>query len=484
LAVQSYWRKFVLIVLAAFANGPLAAAPEFFAAAAPLDLDGDFDWSEFIQAPPPGADPGARENFAAFTEAMANNAYSEAEILAKQMVEAASSEDSDELARARALQNLAAAQQTIGEHESARQNFLASITAVSAANDNLSPDLVMPLRGLAATYVSSQQPEQAFAEYDRALHISNVNFGPHSLRQMPILQSRLQLMMELGDPGAALDVLERVDMLYTRKFDRHSAEMLPGLYLQARTYGQLGAMLEERNAWRDILAIKERTLEDDDPGLIEPNIRLASIYMRSMRKNAFRAVSSSTAEKHLKKALRIANNSPEATWEMRKECLLSLADFYTLFDLKARARRYYGEAWALLSADDELRRARADSFDAPVPLSRPQPDRYAHIEVMSDYEQIEQDDYLEGEVTVRFAVDERGRTQDLDVVAATPEDFTRMEIRARNAVDSFVYRPRFVDGQPVSTDDLEYRFQYYYLPSVYESALEKSAKRNRSWQSR
>jgi tetratricopeptide (TPR) repeat protein len=484
LAVQKNWRKFVLIVLAAFAGGPLAAAPEFFNADAPLDLSGNFDWSEFIQAPPPDADPDAHDDFAAFTEAMANDAYSEAGILAKQMVEAASSEGSNELARARALQNLAATQQTTGEYESARQNFLAAISTVSAAKDNLSPDLVKPLRGLAATYVSSQQPEQAFATYDKALHISNVNFGPHSLGQMPILQARLQLMMELDDPGAALDVLERIDMLYTRKFERYSAEMLPGLYLQAKAYGELGVIVKERNAWRHILSIKERTLADDDPDLIEPNIRLATIYMRSMRSDAFRAVSSSSAEKHLKNALRIANSSPDATWAMRKECLLSLADFYTLFDLKARARRYYGEAWTLLSANDELLRARSDSFDAPVPLSQPKPDRYAHIEIMSDYEHIEQDDYLEGEVTVRFAVDERGRTQELAVVAATPEDFTRMEIRARNAVDGFVYRPRFVDGQPVSTGDLEYRFQYYYLPSVYESALEKSAKRNRSWQSR
>ena len=473
-----------MLLLPVLAGGPLAAAPEAVDSDGPLNLAARFDWSEFIRPPAPGAGAEDRDRFAAFTEAMSNQSYSEAEILAKQMVETASVERADGLQRARALQNLAVVQQVSGGYASARQNFNASILAVSGARDNLSPELVSPLRGLAATYVSTQQPEQAFAVFDRALHVSNVNSGPHSLEQLPILESKMQLLMDLDDPGAANDVLDRIHMLYTRKFERYSEEMLPALYLQAETYSRLGALQGEREAWRHILAIKTRTLDENDPALIEPNIRLATIYMRAMRKDAFRAVSSSSAEKHLKTALRIANESPAATVGMRKDALLSLGDFYTLFDLKARARRYYGEAWKLLSSDNELLPDRARNFDAPVPLSRPSPDRYAHIEMMSDYEQIEQDDYLEGEVTVRFLVDDRGRTQDLDVVASMPENFTRMEIRARNAVDDFIYRPRFVEGEPVDTDGLEYRFRYYYLPSVYESALEKSAKRNRSWQSR
>ena len=473
-----------MLLLPALAGGALAAAPEVVYADAPLELATQFDWSEFLKPPPPGADAGDRDRFAAFAESMSNGSVSEAEILAKQMVETASAAGTDGMHRAHALQNLAVAQQVAGEYASARQNFNASILAVAGAHDNLSPELVSPLRGLAATFVSTQQPEQAFAAYDRALHVSNVNFGPHSLEQLPILEGKMQLLLELDDPGAASDVLDRIHMLYTRKFERYSEEMLPALYLQAETNSRLGALHGEREAWRHILAIKSRTLDENDPALIEPNIRLATIYMRAMQKDAFRAVSSSSAERHLKTALRIANESPAATVGMRRDALLSLGDFYTLFDLKARARRYYAEAWELLSSDNGLLADRARNFDAPVPLSRPSPDRYAHIEMMSDYEQIEQDDYLEGEVTVRFLVDERGRTQDLDVVAAMPENFTRMEIRARNAVDGFIYRPRFVEGQPVDTEGLEYRFRYFYLPAVYESALEKSAKRNRSWQSR
>ena len=473
-------RKLTWIVVFAIAALQAAAA----GAAAEADSGGkhpaNFDWSEFILPPTAEAATAARSGFAAFSEALANESPLEAEVLAKQMVELASTDTRESIERARALQNLAVAQQLLGEYESAGQNYLASIAAVSHARDNLSPDLVAPLRGLAASFIDSQQTEKAFAALDRALHISNVDFGPHCLEQLPILRTRMRLFLDLEDRESALEVLDRMYSLYTRQYERYSEEMLPALYQRARTFNELDILGEEARAWRHILEIKERYLADDDPELIEPNIQLASIYVSSMRSNSFRSVSSSSAERHLKTALRIAETSPEANWEVRKDCLLSLADFYTVFDLKARARRFYGEAWDLLSSDDAWLAARADSFGSPVPLARPSPDRYANIEVLSDYEEYTDDDYLEGEVTVRFDVDDRGRTQDLQVVAATPEKFTRMEIRARNAVEQFIYRPRFVDGEPVNTADLEYRFRYFYLPSVYESALEKSEKHNRA----
>jgi hypothetical protein len=469
----------LLLVVATGWQDRVAAAP---AADGTAEADGntEFDWAQLIMPPLSAGDGNASNAFGSYAEALANGSAFEAEVIAKQMVESASAGDSGGIERARALQNLAVAQQLLGENASARQNYMAAIAEVSNARDNLSPELIMPLRGLASAFVESRQPTQAFAALDRALHVSNVNYGPHSLDQLPILDARMRLYLDLEDTGSALDMLDRIYMLYTRKYDRYSTEMLPALYLKADITSRLDLIGEERETWRHILAIKENSLDELDPGLIDPNVRLAWIYVRSMRKDSFRSIASSDAERHLKAALRIAEKSPQSSWEMRRDCLLSLADFYTLFDLKARARRYYARAWKLLSSDEAYLAAREESFASPVPLARPRPDRYAHIEIRPDSEQVDDDDYLEGEVTVLFDVDERGRTQDLRVVAARPEKFTRMEIRATNAVENFVYRPRFVDGEPVDTRGLSYRFRYLYLQDVYESALEKSAKRNRT----
>ena len=82
-----------------------------------------------------------------------------------------------------------------------------------------------------------------------------------------------------------------------------------------------------------------------------------------------------------------------------------------------------------------------------------------------------------------FTVNDRGRTEDLRVVAAEPADFEPMERRVHNAVKDFVYRPRFVDGQPSATEDLRYKVKFYYLPWEYQAYLDKVTARRSPWQS-
>ncbi len=104
-----------------------------------------FDWSELIQPPPATADRQQRDSFAAFTEALANASFSEAEIAAKQMVEGVNADAADAWSdRARALHNLAVAQQNQGSHDSAIQNYSAALDIIASEKDNLSPALILP----------------------------------------------------------------------------------------------------------------------------------------------------------------------------------------------------------------------------------------------------------------------------------------------------------------------------------------------------
>ena len=439
-----------------------------------------YDWSELIQAPPTTADQQQRDSFASFTDALANESFSEAEIAAKQMIERVIANATDaSYARARALHNLAIAQQFQGRHDSAKQNYSAALDIIASKEGNLSPALILPLRGLAIAHLDTGQMFEAFAAFDRALHVSNVNFGPHSLEQLPILNSRMQAYLDQRDPESALDVLDRVYMLYSRKYSRKSAEMLPVMHRQAKLYARLKMYTAEYRAWRDILLIKQRHHAKNDLALIEPHIRIARINVRDLRRDAYRSVTTSDAERHLKKALWIAENSPEDDWEAKKDCLLSMADFYTLFDMKGRARRYYAAAWELLSSKEIYRAARAENLETPVPLARTRPYPYANFEYNRHRDQIDPDDYLEGEIVIAFTVNEYGRTRDLRLVEADPADFSPMERRVRNSVEEFIYRPRHVDGRAAATSDLRYRAKYYYLPSEYQASIEKPTRRGR-----
>jgi tetratricopeptide (TPR) repeat protein len=381
------------------------------------------------------------------------------------------------LARARALQNLAVAQQVQGSHESAIQNYQAALNLIASEEDNLSPALILPLRGLAMVHLDSGRSDEAFATFDRAMHVSNVNYGPHSLKQLPILNSKLQIHLEQDDPAAALDALDRMYMLYTRKYSRDSEELLPALYQKAKTYEQLNMRGEAYRAWRHIRAIKRELYAENDVALIEPNIKMAAISVHILHESVYRAVTTSIAEKHLKKALWIAENNPDSGWEAKRDCLLALADYYTLFNLRGRAHRYYVATWELLSSDDHYLVARAESFASPVPLSQSLPDPYTDFEYNPDREKLTQDDYLEGEMVMEFTINDRGRTEDHRVVGANPPNFSRMEYRVRKAVKDFVYRPRYVDGVAANTGDQQYRIKYFYLPLDYEAEIRKSHRR-------
>jgi tetratricopeptide (TPR) repeat protein len=435
-------------------------------------------WSELIQAPTTSADQQQRDRFASFNDALVNESFSEAEIVAKKMVESVDAESIDAVSeRAHALQNLAIAQQFQGSHESALQNYAAALNLIAGEQDNLSPALIMPLRGLANVQLDTGDTDQAFASFDRAMHVSNVNYGPHSLKQLPILLSKMHVYLGQNDRASALDMLDRMFMLYTRRYARESEELLPALYQKAEVYGQLNMRGEAYKAWKHIRAIKREHYAKTDLALIEPNIRMAEISMHSLRSAVYRAVTTSTAEKHLKKALWIAENNPDSGWEVRKDCLLALADYYTLFDLRGRANRRYRAAWELMSSNENYLIARAENLESPVPLSQPKPDPYANFEYNPNRENIVPDDYLEGEMVVAFTINDRGRTKDHRIVEANPPNFSQMELRARNAVEEFVYRPRYVDGVAAETGDQQYRVKYFYLPLDYEAEIVNSHRR-------
>jgi len=315
-----------------------------------LALASKFELAEILQSTPTTSSQDTRDRFAQMHEAISNAAYAEAEIIAKQIVEHVDPDAGNALTdRAHALHNLAIVQHHRADLESARQNYAAAVNLIARDDNNLSPGLIQPLQGLAIAHLGQGRPGEAFAALDRAQHVSNVNFGPHSFQQLPLLQAKMQIHIDSDDREAALDTLDRIVGLYTRKFSKRSVELLPALYQKTELYRRYDMGAPERIALRHILDIKRANFAETDLALVEPNIQLATNYARVMRTQELRSVVSSKAERHFKKALWIAENSPESNWQVRKDCLLALADYYTLFGAQTLAHRYYTSAWELLA---------------------------------------------------------------------------------------------------------------------------------------
>ncbi|MGI9206178.1 MAG: tetratricopeptide repeat protein [Woeseiaceae bacterium] len=440
-----------------------------------------FELAALVQPPPISSSQDKRDRFAQMSEALANAAYPEAEIIAKQIVENVAADSENALtARALALHNLAVIQHHAANIESARQNYATAVNLIAREDNNLSPGLIQPLQGLAIAHLGQGRPDEAFAALDRAQHVSNVNFGPHSFEQLPLLQAKLQIHIDNGDRDAALEALDRIVGLYTRKFSKRSVELLPALYQKTELYRRYDMDGPERIALRHILDIKRANFAETDLALVEPNIQLATNYARIMRTQELRSVVSSKAERHFKTALWIAENSPESNWQVRKDCLLALADYYTLFGAQTLAHRYYSTAWELLATNEDKLAVRADAMERPVPLTRPKPDPYANFEYRRDSEKLDPADYLTGEIVLTFTVNDRGRAENIHVMEANPAKFSEMEKRVRKAARRFIYRPRYMGGLAVATGDQRYRTEYFYHQADYEASLTKSASNRRS----
>lgn len=443
-------------------------------AAAPFSVPADnvsqtLEWREFVRKPYAAADPAFETGtrYGTLVEALENESFAEAEVVAKQMVDELVRESGPTgTAATQALINLAAVQFLAADYDAARLNFQASINRIEDRNDMLSPDLVLPLRGLAASYAATEQPAMAARSLDRALHISNVNAGPHNPSQIPILLSLLDLNLEQGDDAAALSLLDRMYLIEVRENTLYSDALLPMLNYKAGIEGRLGRELEERNTYRQIIDITRRTRGKEDLSLVEPYLQIARTFVYDLDEAVFRSLPTApTAEWYFRQALDIAESNPAADTPTRNRCLLSLADYYTVIGSYAKANALYVRAWELLGSDDEFLAQRRDALEINQPLSVRRPGEYADFEYGSDIREADPDELLEGFVTVTYAIDEHGATRNIEVAEADPAGFSPMEIRVRQAVKSFIFRPRYAAGQAVATADLSYTHNYYYRPS-------------------
>lgn len=82
---------------------------------------------------------------------------------------------------------------------------------------------------------------------------------------------------------------------------------------------------------------------------------------------------------------------------------------------------------------------------------------------------------LQGRITLSYQVSTRGRATGVKVVEARPEEFSEMLMNVQREVRRRVFRPIFVDGEPVTSADQLITHRFYYSPSELEAIRNESA---------
>lgn len=385
------------------------------------------------------------------------------------------------------LQNLATTQLRLADFAAAELTFLRAIKIVETREGGFSRDIIQPLMGLGVTYLKAGQYSDAVTRLKRAIDVSRRVDGLFNARQIelvdPLIQSYLSLEL-YPDMEREQQYLLR---LSESSYGKDDLRMLPALERSAYWYEEAGryysarltrareveiilkANKEEMKATGKDVKKKDPKVEDpEDVRLIGPlrgiarAYRLEYIYgmgsedaeMQEKRpSNNTGATTFATSpalddsgRRALERALKITENSPQATIQQRAETRIDLGDWFLAAANKKQAMEAYKKAWTELSGEGApgttaLAEPVQVVYRGPTGSMRRPP---AAIE-----------DFDRHYVEVEFTVAKDGEVIDVKVAEA---DGTEAQKKAVvSAVDKGKYRPKFVNGEPVDTAGVRFR---------------------------
>lgn len=446
-----------------------------------IEEDGEDDWIEPLPQRESEADE-LRRLYGLYVESLEDSAYLEADSLAKRIVELSikmSGIDSHDSARA--ITNLGIAQHHNGDFESSQRNFIASIDIIERIDDRLSDALINPLRGLAASQVATGRPDQARLTFQRAVHISHVNDGPHNKNQIATLEAMSELHISMGDYSDAIDIQENVYAIQARNIDPSSMEMLPALEKQAHWQHRLQMYHRERLSWRRIINIIEKTHGKEHLLLISPltNLGKSYLFVTPAEFEFQPEASAGSGESYLRRANHIADVNPDADWRTIEETLLALGDYYILSGRPNRAAKIYKESWTQLSEEeDQQLKYRRDNLENVNILQNIYMPKY-YNEEKKDAAPKAPENYLSGSVSFTYTVLPTGRITGIKHLETQPAEFINIQETVNRKLRYLIYRPRIDGGTILSRRDVVYTHEFFYklsdLPTEGEEEEENVA---------
>lgn len=411
--------------------------------------------------------------FGRFRQLLEEKNFDAADIAAKRVVQMSIEIFGPQSAEtAKALNNLAIVQHNNKQYEAAIQNFTSAIEIIEVIEDRLNAGLVNPLKGLGAAQLSNGRPDLASNSFTRARHITHVNEGPHNIEQVEILESLAEANVQLGDIEAARDVLDRIHALNVRHFENDSLGLLPSLMRRADWQHRAGYYNDERATYRRAVRIIEESAGKKDARLVDPLLRLGgSFYFYEPVTDGLQRPVGSSPESYFKRALRIAEETPDYPWLDLAKARLALADYYIVAESHNRARKIYEDVWQELSTDEDRIAMRNELMGSPVPVwENPLPD---HTKGASGGPQ-NSSKLLTGVINVNYTISDQGRVRVMKTEANPPE-FTDMQRVVHREVRRRAFRPAIVDGIPVEASGQIFRHEFFYLESERDEIREQNA---------
>lgn len=348
-----------------------------------------------------------------------------------------------------------------------------SVEAIQRAQQNRGgeAELVAPLRDLSYALAREGRHLDAIPHLERAVSILRASYGVFDLRQVELLKQLAASLTAVGRDAEAQDHMFYVVRAAERKYGSPDVRVIPAYCDLGNWFADSGKFKESRMAYQVALNIVEASATNDNVAAVDPLRDFAASFMRELSHPetvrrarmppTFGGITpilkegvedrrevAAAAEHSLMEALRILEGSPAASTHQLIETLLQTGDWFQIRKAPAQALPYYQRAWKLIEAEPD-RASSASGLDVPVRVYYPTP-------LIASWNSTAPDQSVDLRyVQLEFNVEADGAVSNARIVEHDTMESYAEDIL--NATRESRFRPRFIDGAPVTTSAVTYR---------------------------
>ena len=345
------------------------------------------------------------------------------------------------------LNNLGSAYYMVEEYELAQEIFRECIQLIESNSNIISPELSSPLYGIALTLNQFGQYEDAVKVLDRALRINHVNNGLYNPDQIKIHDSLTESYVGAKDVEKANHHQSFQVFISKKYYGINNLQVDESLNKLAQWYKRTGQIYSEREIHRELLNRQETRKEGDIASLVETYKNLSFSHRREGM-DLFQSINP------LKKAIEAINLMEAPDLNLKFEVLLDLGDTYISFGRIQSAKKAYLECWMLINEDQLMREIIEDRFSEPVRVRNFQIPKTFPLPIIGE----EIGETIPGSISINYDVDTNGQTINIEVIESTPKGIIDKE--ASKIINRVIYRPKYIDAEPQSTEGLSISHQY------------------------
>ncbi len=356
------------------------------------------------------------------------------------------------------------------------------------------PGLVEDLTALGQLQQDLGNHLEAVDLFERAMHVSRINAGLHSLDQIPAVEMMIDSYRSLAD-WQHVDLYENyLYYIQQREFGSNDPRLIPVLdqlgrwNIEAFTIGH-GDPLGLRLSTAQVLfsaALRMVGIHfDKDDRVVSFSRNLARTayldkqypeYVTALDRPEYRSAQEQMRDLYNERrsgtprGYRVGANALQevATYYAENgddpyllaEAIADMADWELLFERRQTAMEMYARAWDVLAEQDNSEELLQRLFGQviPVPAFAELPTNLLMGSASSQDRPGLQYDYAD----VVIGVTQYGAPRDITIISEETEENSRQLNQLRRAIRSKIFRPMIVDGQAQDSEGHHFRYRYWY----------------------